>query len=188
MDHAHLLRALHRDGIQRAVPHEPRQGSDRLVRGVRPPDADRVRPGLAAGPRRGRQGRRADQSPRGHAHVARRHSSGADEHVDDDQRHRPVAARLVRRQRRGAGRRARRAARHDTERHRQGVPLAGDIHSPARTVPPPDGRHGGVVLGQCPVVEPDQRLLLPPAGGRCHARAGAGVLVGDGRRRARRRP
>ena len=32
---------------------------------------------------------------------------GADEHVDDDQRHRGVAARALRRQRRGAGRRRR---------------------------------------------------------------------------------
>ena len=187
MDHAHLLRALHGRGVQRAVPHEPRQGPDRPVRRLRPADADRLRPGLADGARRGRQGRRADQPPRRHAHAARRHPAGADEHVDDDQRHGAVVARAVRRQRRGAGRRARRAARHDAERHRQGVPVAGHVHPSARAVPPADRRRRGLVRGQCADVEPDQRLLVPPAGGRRHARAGAGVLAGDRRRRARRR-
>ena len=43
---------------------------------------DPLRPG------RGRQGRRAGRPPRAHAHAARRHPAGRDEHVDDDQRHR----------------------------------------------------------------------------------------------------
>ncbi len=76
VDHAHVLGSLHRGGLQRAVPHEPRQGPDRPVRRLRPADADRLRPRLADGPRRGRQGRRADQPPRRHAHAARRHPAG----------------------------------------------------------------------------------------------------------------
>ena len=39
-----------------------------------------------------------------------------------------------------------------------------------------------------PRVEPDERLLVPPAGGRGDAGAGAGVRAGDGDRRARRGP
>ena len=50
-------------------------------------------PDSPTGPRRGRQGRRARRPPRPHAHAARRHPAGPDEHVDDDQRHRGVAAR-----------------------------------------------------------------------------------------------
>ena len=60
---------------------------------------------------------------------------GADEHVDDDQRHRGVAARALRGQRRGAGHAGGRAAGHDPERHRQGVPLPGHLHLPARARP-----------------------------------------------------
>ena len=91
--------------VERAVPHEPRQGPDRPVDRLRPAHPDRLRPRCLDGTRRGRQGRRADRPSRQHAHPARRHPARADEHVDDDQRHGRVAAGAVRRQRRGAGRR-----------------------------------------------------------------------------------
>ena len=51
----------------------------------------------------------------------------------------------LRRQRRGAGRRRRRAAGHDAERHRQGVPVARHVHLPARAVAPADRRHDRLV-------------------------------------------
>ena len=54
------------------------------------PDA-RARPG------RGRQGRRLDRPQGRHAHAARRHPAGRDEHLDDDQRHGRLAARPLRR-------------------------------------------------------------------------------------------
>ena len=44
------------------------------------------------GPGRGRQGRRPDLAPRRHAGAVRRHPAARDEHLDDDQRHRHVAA------------------------------------------------------------------------------------------------
>ena len=52
--------------------------------------------------RRGRQGRRAGEPHRRHAHAVRRHPARRGEHVDDDQRARDVAARAVRRRRRRA--------------------------------------------------------------------------------------
>ena len=50
-----------------------------------------------------------------------------------------------------------------------------------------DRRHRGLVRGERADVEPDQRLLVPPAGGRRDPSAGAGLLAGDGGRGARRR-
>ena len=38
-----------------------------------------------------------------------------------------------------------RAAGHDAERHRQGVPVAGHVHLPARAVAAADRRHGRLV-------------------------------------------
>ena len=104
---AHLRRPFDRQGVERALPQEPREGPDRPVGGLRPAHADRLRPGPRAGPRRGRQGRRLDRAQGRHARAARRHPARRDEHVDDDQRHRGVAARPL--HDRGRGERRRRA-------------------------------------------------------------------------------
>ena len=89
-------------------------------------------PDHAAGPRRGRQGRRPDRAPGRHARALRRHPARADEHLDDDQRDGDVAAGALPGRRRGAGRRHRQAHRHHPERHHQGVPLPRDVRVPAR--------------------------------------------------------
>ncbi len=57
---------------------------------------------------------------------------GGDEHLDDDQRDRGVAAGAVHRRRRGAGRRPGAAAGHYAERHHQGVPGARHLRLSAR--------------------------------------------------------
>lgn len=44
VDDADLLGALDGQGLERALPHQPGQGSDGLVDRVRPPDTDRLRP------------------------------------------------------------------------------------------------------------------------------------------------
>ncbi len=103
VDDADLRRALDRPEVQRALPVESRQGADRAVDRVRPADADRIRPRSPAGARRGRQGRRPGGAPGRHGGAARRHPAGPDEHVDDDQRHRGLAAGAVHRHRRGSG-------------------------------------------------------------------------------------
>ncbi len=172
--------------VERAVSHEPREGSDRPLHRVRPADADRIRPRLADGQGRGRQGRRAGRASRSHAHAARRHPARADEHLDDDQRDGGMAARPLRRERRRAGRRVGRPQGHDPERHREGVPVERHVHLPARPEPSADRRHGGVVCAPRTQVEPDQRLQLPPAGGRRDSRAGDRVRAGHRDRCARR--
>ena len=84
------------------------------------------------------------------------------------------------------GSRARRARRHHPERHDQGVPLARHLRLPARAFAAPDQGHHRVRLPRGAALEPDQRLLLPPAGGGCDASAGAGLCAGHRRGRPRR--
>ena len=86
VDDPHLLGALHGQGEQRALPHQPGQGPDRPVDRLRPAHPDRVRPRPRPRQGRGRQGRRAGGAPRPHGRAARRHPRRRDEHVDDDQR------------------------------------------------------------------------------------------------------
>ena len=82
----------------------------------------------------------------------------------------------------------RQAAGHGPERHHQGVPVARDLHLPAQALDAADHRRDRLHLRRAAEVEPDQRLQLPPAGGRGHAGAGAGLRAGDRGGRARRRP
>ena len=109
-----------------------------------------------------------------------------DEHLDDDQRHGRLAARPLRHGRRGERRRPRRPRRHDPERHHQGVPGPRHLRVPARPLDAADRRHGRVHGQRDPEVEPDQRLLLPPAGGGSDPDPGGRLRPLDRDRRARR--
>ena len=167
---------------------EPGQGPDRPVDRLRPAHPDRLRPRPPAGPGRGRQGRRARRPPRPHAAAARRHPAGRDEHVDDDQRHRGLAARPLRRQRRGAGRRPpRRCGAPPRTTSSRSTCRRGTYIFP----PEPSRRLIVDMIAFCaaahPEVEPDERLQLPPAGGRGDAGAGDRLRAGHRHRRARRR-
>ena len=162
---AHLRRAFRRPPLERALPQEPRQGPDRALGRLRPAHPDRLRPRRRARPRRGRQGRGLDRPQGRHAHPPRRDPARRDEHLDDDQRHGRLAARPLRDGRRGERGRALRAGRDDPERHHQGVPLPRHLRLPARALDAADRRHGRLHRQRDPEVEPDQRLLLPPAGG-----------------------
>ena len=109
----------------------------------------------------------------GDMHADGRHPARPHEHVDDDQRHGRLAAGALHRQRpRRTGVDPARAPGHDPERHHQGVPLARDLRLPARAVDAADRRHGRLHGRARPELEPDQRLLLPPAGGGSDAGAG----------------
>ena len=108
-----------------------------------------------------------------------------DEHFDDDQCAGGVAAGALHRHGRGAGRGASRAARHDAERHHQGVPVARHLHLPARAVAAADRRHDRVHLSRASQVEPDERVQLSPAGGGGDAGAGDRFRAGQRLRRAR---
>ena len=88
--------------------------------------------------------------------------------------------------RRAARHPARRALRHHPERHHQGIPVARHLHLSAGAVDAADLRRDRLHLQGSAQVEPDQRLLLPPAGGGSDTGAGAGVRAGHRHRRARR--
>ena len=183
----HLLGPLDGRQVQRALPQEPRQGADGPLHRLRSADADRLRLRPRAGARRGRQGRRARLAHRRHAHAAGRHPARRHEHVDDDQRDGGVAAGALRRCRRRAGHAATRAHRHHPERHHQGIPLARHLRVPARAVAAADQGHHHLHHHGDAEVEPDQRVLLSPAGSRRDAGAGAGLCAGHRASRARRR-
>ncbi len=183
---AHVRRPLLGDGVQRALPAQPGQGADRAVGRLRPAHPDRLRRRPRAGARRGRQGRGADRAHRRHARAVRRDPARRDEHLDDHQRHRDVAAGALRGRRRGAGREPGVAAGHHAERHHQGVPLPRHVRLPARALAAAHHRHDRLHRRRDPQVEPDQHLQLPPAGGRRDAGPGDRVRDGDRDRRARR--
>ncbi len=187
MDDAHVRRAFDGAQVQRAVPRQSRQGPDRPVGRVRPADPDGLRRRSRARARRGRQGRRPDRPSRGDGRAARRHPARHDEHVDDDQRDGGLAVRALHRRRRRAGRRRGRPAGHDPERHHQGVPRARHVRLPARAVDAADRRHGRLRGDRGPALEPDQHLLLPPAGGGRDAGPGDRLRALQRDRRARRR-
>ena len=188
LDVPHLRGAFDRPGLQRAVPRQPGEGPDGTVGRLRPADADRLRPRRRARPRRGRQGRRAGRPPGGHGDADGRDPARPDEHVDDDQRDRGVAAGPLHRRRRGAGRRRAGAAGHDPERHHQGVPRARDVRLPAGALDAAHRRHDRLHRRARAEVESDQHLLVPPAGGGGDAGAGDRLRDEQRRRRARRRP
>src|SRR3984885_12516673 len=175
LDDAHLRRALGRETLERALSAQPREGPDRAVDRVRPAHPDALRPGPRARQGRSRQGRRLDRPRRGHGDAARSDPARPDEHVDDDQRNRRLAPRAVRRGRREARGRRKRAPGHDSERHPQGVPEPRDLRLPARPEHAADRRHDRLHGAEHPQVEPDQHLLLPPPGGGGDARAGERV-------------
>ena len=84
------------------------------------------------------------------------------------------------------GRRAREAQGHDPERHHQGVPLARHLRLPAGALDAADRRHGRVHRQRDPELEPDQRLQLPPPGGRGDPGPGDRLRALDRDRGARR--
>ena len=113
------------------------------------------------------------------------HPARHDEHVDDDQRHRAVAVGALHRGRRRAGRAAPGAPGHDPERHHQGISVARHLCVPARALAAPDQGRDPVHDQRGAEVESDERLLLPSAGGRRDAGAGALLRARDRDRGAR---
>ena len=184
--HAHLRRPLRRPALERALPPQPGKGPDRPLGRLRPADPDRLRPRPRPRPRRGRQGRRLDRQQGRHARPVRRHPARRDEHLDDDQRDRRLAARPLRHGRRGKRGRPLRAQGHDPERHHQGVPLARHLRLPARALDAADRRHGRLHRQRGAELEPDQHLQLPPAGGRGDAGPGDRLRALDRDRGPRR--
>ena len=107
LDHPPVRRLLHRRGIQRLLPAQPRRRSDRPVGGVRSRDPSRLRQRSSAGRGRRRQGRRGDRHRGGHEAPVRRHPARSGQRVHDHERRRAAGAGVLHRRRRGAGRGAR---------------------------------------------------------------------------------
>jgi hypothetical protein len=185
LDLPDLCRPFRRVRIEQALPDQSRQGPDRPLRRLRPADPDRLRPRPCALARRGRQGRRSDHPSRRHAGAVRPDSAGADEHLDDDQCDGGLAALALHRHRRRAGRRPRCLAGHHPERPRQRIPVARNLCLPAAPLDAIDHRHRRVHGARTAEMEPDERLLLPSAGGWRLAGAGAILRLGDRDRPAR---
>ena len=112
---------------------------------------------------------------------------GRDEHLDDHQRDRALAARALHRGRRRAGRAARKPAGHDAERHREGISFARHLCVSAGALDAADQGHDPVHDRRDAEVESDERLLLPPAGGGRDAGAGARLCARDRDRDPRHR-
>ena len=91
--------------VQRPLPVPARAGPDGPVGRLRPADADGLRLGRPAGPRRGRQGRRRDRDDRRHARPDRGAPARPRLDLDDDQRHGVDPDRALPRRRPGAGNR-----------------------------------------------------------------------------------
>ena len=79
------------------------------------------------------------------------------------------------------------AAGHDAERHHQGISLARLLCVPAGAVAAADAGPHSLHHEGMPEVQPDECLLLPSAGGRRDAGAGAGLCARHRLRHSRRR-
>ena len=187
MGDAHLRRALRRPALERALPPQPRQGPDRALGRLRPADPDRLRPRPRRSPA-ARSARSASRSPT-RATCTRCFDGIPLDEMNTSMTINATAAWLLALYVTVAeenGRRARGAHGHDPERHHQGVPLARHLRLPARAVDAADRRHGRVHRQRDPELEPDQRLHLPPPGGRRDPGPGDRLRALDRDRGARR--
>ena len=157
---------LHRRGIQRLLPPQPRGRPEGPVGGLRPAHPPRVRLGQRARRRRRRKGRRGDRLGRGHEDPLRPDPARPDVGLHDHERRRPADHGVLHRRGRGAGRETRAADRDDPERHPQGVHGPQHLHLPALAVDAHHRRHLPVQLGQHAAVQLHLDQRLPHAGGR----------------------
>ena len=110
VDHPSVRRVLDRRGVQRLLPSQPGRRSAGRVGRLRPRHPPRLRLGPPACGGRRRQGRRGHRLGRGHEDPVRRDPAGEDVGLDDDERRGAAGPGVLRRGRRGAGRRARRSS------------------------------------------------------------------------------
>ena len=176
-----------RRGDERALPLPARARPDRPLRRLRPADAARLRLGRPARGGRGRAHGRRDRLDRRHGAPLRRDPARRGLDVDDDQRAGGAPAAALRARRRGAGRRARAAARHRPERHPQGVLRARELHLPAAAVDADHDRPVRVLRRAAAALEHDLDLRLPHPRGGLDGGAGARVHARE-RDRVLRRP
>ena len=148
VDDPPVRRLLHRRGVQRLLPPQPRRRPEGPVGRVRPADPPRLRLRPPARGRRRRHGRRGHRLDLRHAAAVRRHPARPDDRVDDDERRGAAGAGALHRRGRGAGRDARAARRDHPERHPQGVHGPQHLHLPAGAVDADHLRHLRLHLGE----------------------------------------
>ena len=195
LDDAPVRRLRHGRGDQRALPLPARPRPDRALDRLRHADPDGLRLRPRPQPRRGRPRGGRRRQPRRHGAALRGHPAGRGHHLDDDQRAGGDPARLLRAGRRGAGRAAGEARRHDPDRHPQGVHRPEGVVLPDRAGDAPGHRHDRVVLAEHAALAPGLDLRLPhprggldrPAGARLHAQGRLHLRRAGARARPRRR-
>ena len=166
LDHPAICRLLHGGGFQRLLPAQPRRRAEGPLGRLRSRDPPRLRLRPSARRRRRRHGRRRDRFDLRHAHAVLRHPARPDERVDDHERRGAAGAGALHRRRRGTGRAAGEARRHDPERHPQRIHGAQHLHLSADAVAAHHLRHLRLHLGAHAEVQLDLDLRLSHAGGR----------------------
>ena len=131
VDDPAVRRLLHRRGVQRVLPAQPRGRPEGPLGRLRPRDPPRLRLRPPAGARRRRHGRRGDRLDLRHADALRRHPARRDVGVDDDERRGAAGDGALHRRGRGAGGEAGAARGDHPERHPQGVHGPQHLHLPA---------------------------------------------------------
>ena len=134
LDHPAICRLLHRGGFQRLLPAQSRRRAEGPLHRLRSRHPSRLRQRPSARRRRRRHGGRGDRFDLRHAHAVLRHPARPDERVDDHERRGAAGAGALYRRRRGTGRAARQAVRHDPERHPQRIHGAQHLHLSALAV------------------------------------------------------
>ena len=164
LDDPPVRRVLNRRGFQRLLPSQPRRRSKGPLGRLRSCHPPRLRLGSPARDRRCRHGRRRDRLHLRHANALCRHTARPDVRVDDHERCRAPGALALHRRRRGTGRAAGKALRHDPERHPQGIHGAEHLHLSAPPLDADHLRHLRLHLAENAEIHFDLDLRLPHAG------------------------
>ena len=175
VDDSSVRGLLHRGGVERVLPREPRGRADGALGRVRSRDTPRLRQRSSSCRRRRREGRRRDRFRRGHEDPLRRDPARQDVGVDDDERRGAPRARGLRRRRGRTRCEPGQAHRHDPERHPQRVHGSQHLHLSACAEHAHRRRHHRAHRRVHAAFQLDLDLRLPHAGGRRDRGAGARI-------------
>ena len=188
VDDPPVRRLLHRRGVQRLLPPQPRRRAEGPLGRLRPRHPPRLRLRPPAGEGRRRHGRRGDRLDLRRPHALRGHPARRDERQHDDERRGAAGDGALHRRGRGAGGEAGAAHGDDPERHPQGVHGPQHLHLPAAAEHADHQRHLRLHLAEDAAVQLDLDLRLPHPGGRGDGRPRARLHAGRRRRVHPRRP
>ena len=188
VDDPAVRRLLHRRGVQRLLPPQPRGRPEGPLGRLRPRHPPRLRLRPPAGARRRRHGRRGHRLDLRRAHALRRHPARRDVGVDDHERRGAAGDGALHRGGRGAGGEAGAARGDHPERHPQGVHGPQHLHLPAGAEHADHQRHLPVHVAADAALQLDLHLRLPHPGGRGDGRPRARLHAGRRRRVHPRRP